>query len=57
MKYNGFTAYIVFGRYAGWHIYTHRSSIRVVCGWVAVAVCFFDLEIVIENLIRRPPRP
>jgi len=57
MKHNGFTAYIVFGRYAGWHIYTHRSSIRVVCGWVAVAVCFFDLEIMIENLIRRPPRP
>ena len=41
---NGFTAYIVFGKYAGFGVRQDGRYLRLVLGWVSLSAGFSDFE-------------
>jgi len=51
--YPGFTFYVVFGRYGGFGLKKDGDSIRLTLGWVGIAIMFFDMELMLGDVIKR----
>ena len=47
----GISASISFGHYGGFQIQFNKEFWRIVLGWVAVSICFFDLDFVFGMML------
>ena len=49
---HGFTFYFCIGKWAGFNIFFH-AGVRVLLGWVAIALIARDIETGIDNLYKQ----
>jgi len=50
-KFDGFTLYACFGRYSGFHVLHSEYEIRLILGFVSLAVLFFDIEMKLSTIL------
>ena len=50
---NGLSFYICVGKYAGFKKEINKRCLRIVLGWVSIAILFYDFEIQLENIVKK----
>jgi len=48
---NGLTLYVCIGKYGGWRFGFDGPALRIVCGWLAIAIAARDIEQDIHTLL------
>ena len=50
-KHHGLTIFLTIGRYGGIYAHAYRTgTLRLCLGWIALTVCFYDAELMIEDI-------